>query len=175
MTNNEQSSEFEKKIENNNEIIQENKENDDEDVKSNPIKDNFKSENKVYTITKSMNRFDYKKLNIIREEIDLKIETIDKKEKSTIRTDKKKVKIKTVIRKHTQKCEPKEDNLDLIIKENKENEIDFEGISEEGSFVMIKENGKFLIDDKEKKINDKTKSIKLSKENVKRRKRYRNK
>ena len=162
MTNIEQLT-IEKKIENNIEIPQENQKiskNNEEDLKSKTIivkennnnNDILKKENNDFSISKSMNKFDYNKLNIIKEVNNLQIETIDKIDKSTIRTDKKKIKIKTVIRKHAQKSEPIQEKMDLVIKENKEIENDFDGISEEGSFVMVKKDGKFLIDDKEQKL-----------------------
>ena len=91
MTNIEQLT-IEKKIENNIEIPQENQKiskNKEEDLKSKTIKvkennnnnDISKKENNDFSISKSMNKFDYNKLNIIKEVNNLQIETIDKIDK----------------------------------------------------------------------------------------------
>ena len=72
-------------------------------------------------------------------------ENTERIEKSTIRTDKK-VKRKIVVRVTKPKSEriEEEDKININLKENKENQDDFDGISEEGSFVMVKKDGKFL-------------------------------
>ena len=91
MTNIEQLT-MEKKIENNIEMPQENQKiskNKEEDLKSKTIKvkennnnnDISKKENNDFSISKSMNKFDYNKLNIIKEVNNLQIETIDKIDK----------------------------------------------------------------------------------------------
>ena len=76
---------------------------------------------------------------------------ISKKEESTIRTDGRRLKRKIVLRKSVPKREIKEEEEEEqnIIKKNIQTQNDFDGMSEEGSYVMIKENGKILTEDQE--------------------------
>ena len=112
--------------------------NEKENININNSSKKRKKNNKGYSNTTPINKYKNKKIEIIKEENEENDENEDKnekKEESTIKTEKRKIKRKIVVRKAIPKNEIKEEKEEINIKENKENEIDFDGISEEGSFA----------------------------------------
>ena len=95
----------------------------------------------------------------------LVIENTEKREETAIKTDKKRAKIKVKVRKTVPK---KEEPImgEMKNKENKGKDNDFDGISEEGSCcIVLKQDGKFLIDDKEQKLKIKESELKYKLKN----------
>ena len=97
----------------------------------------------------------------------LVIENTEKREETAIKTDKKRAKIKVKVRKTVPK---KEEPImgEMKNKENKGKDNDFDGISEEGSCcIVLKQDGKFLIDDKEQKLKIKESELKYKLKKIK--------